>query len=86
MDLPSAGSVFKRPPGDSPGRLIEEAGCKGMSVGDAIVSSRHANFILNRGNATSADILGLVNEIRKIVHSRSSVYLELEQILLASRP
>ena len=86
MDLPSAGSVFKRPPGDSPGRLIEEAGCKGMSVGDAIVSSRHANFILNKGNATSTDILGLVNEIRGIVYSRSGVYLELEQIPLACRP
>ena len=86
MDLPNAGSVFKRPSGDYAGRLIEEAGCKGMNKGDAIVSSRHANFILNKGNATSTDILGLVSEIRGIVYGRSGVYLELEQIPLARRP
>jgi UDP-N-acetylmuramate dehydrogenase len=82
LDLPSAGSVFKRPPGDYAGRLIEAAGCKGMRVGDAMVSERHANFIVNVGAARAADILELISRVRRRVFETSGVYLELEQIPL----
>jgi UDP-N-acetylmuramate dehydrogenase len=85
LDPPNAGSVFKRPPGDYAGRLIEEAGCKGLRVGDAIVSERHANFIYNVGSATASDIFSLIDEVRRRVYERSGVYLELEQIPLAAR-
>lgn len=85
LDPPNAGSVFKRPPDDYAGRLIEEAGCKGLRVGDAVVSERHANFIYNVGSASAADILALIAEVRRRVFDRSGVYLELEQIRLAPR-
>jgi UDP-N-acetylmuramate dehydrogenase len=81
-DLPSAGSVFRRPRGDYAGRLIEEAGCKGMRVGDAEVSALHANFIVNRGHAKARDIMALISAIRARVFEKSGVYLELEQIPL----
>jgi len=80
LDLPSAGSVFRRPHGDYAGRLIEEAGCKGMRVGDAEVSGLHANFIVNRGAARASDIMALISAIRARVFEKSGVYLELEQI------
>jgi UDP-N-acetylmuramate dehydrogenase len=83
LDLPSAGSVFRRPRGDYAGRLIEEAGCKGMRVGDAEVSGLHANFIVNRGHAKARDIMALVSAIRGRVFEKSGVYLELEQIPLS---
>lgn len=85
-DLPSAGSVFKRPEGDYAGRLIEEAGCKGMRVGGAAVSGLHANFIVNTGDATAADIVGLIELVREKVRVASGITLELEQILLPARP
>lgn len=85
MDLPSAGSVFKRPPGDYPGRLIELAGCKGMRVGGALVSERHANFIVNDGGATAADIVELIDRVRARVRAACGVELELEQIVLSPR-
>ncbi len=85
LDPPNAGSVFKRPPGDYAGRLIEEAGCKGLRVGDAVVSERHANFIYNVGSATASDILTLIDEVRRRVYGKTGVYLELEQIPLAVR-
>lgn len=84
LDPPNAGSVFKRPPGDFAGRLVEEAGCKGLRVGGAEVSGRHANFIYNTGGATAGDILALITEVRRRVFEKSGVYLELEQIPLPS--
>jgi UDP-N-acetylmuramate dehydrogenase len=83
LDIPSAGSVFKRPPGDYAGRLIEAAGCKGLRVGGAMVSERHANFIVNAGGATAGDILGLITELRRRVFDSSGVWLEMEQIPLS---
>jgi len=83
LDLPSAGSVFRRPRGGYAGRLIDEAGCKGMRVGDAEVSGLHANFIVNRGAAKASDIMALVSAIRSRVFEKSGVYLELEQIPLS---
>jgi len=78
---PSAGCIFKNPPGTSAGRLIEEAGLKGERVGDAEVSAVHANFIVNRGHATSADIIGLVRKVRARVKSARGIDLEPEVLL-----
>ncbi len=85
LDDPNAGSVFKRPPGDYAGRLIEEAGCKGLKKGGAIVSPRHANFIINAGEATASDILELAGELRRRVHEFSGIWLEMEQIPLPGK-
>ena len=82
LDEPSAGSVFKRPPGDYAGRLIEISGCKGMRAGGALVSERHANFIVNTGSATAADIMALIARVRRKVYEDTGTYLELEQIPL----
>ena len=76
--LPSAGSVFKNPPGDYAGRLIEAAGLKGTRVGDAEISMRHANFIVNRGQARARDILALINLAQEKVSQKFGVNLELE--------
>jgi UDP-N-acetylenolpyruvoylglucosamine reductase len=78
---PSAGCIFKNPPGGSAGRIIDELGLKGERVGDAEVSTVHANFIVNRGAATSADIIGLVRKIRALVKSARGLDLEPEVML-----
>ena len=78
---PSAGCIFKNPPGLSAGKLIDELGLKGERVGDAEVSPVHANFIVNRGHATSADIIGLIRKIRGRVKSARGVDLEPEVLL-----
>lgn len=82
LDLPSAGSAFKRPEGHYAAALIDEAGLKGFSVGGAQVSEKHAGFIVNTGNATSADIHELMKQVRKRVYDNSNVLLEPEIILL----
>lgn len=74
----SAGCIFKNPSGNSAGRLIDLAGCKGLQVGDAVVSHRHANFIINRGHATADDTLRLIDRIRALVSERTGVRLDLE--------
>ena len=78
---PSAGCIFKNPPGNSAGRLIDESGLKGERVGDAEVSPVHANFIVNRGQATGADVLELVRRIRARVRQAKGVDLEPEVLL-----
>ncbi len=78
IDFPSAGCVFKNPTGDSAGRLIEAAGGKGLRVGQAEVSHRHANFILNLGRATAQDVLSLIQVVRQRVYDKLGVQLELE--------
>ncbi|WP_322480883.1 UDP-N-acetylmuramate dehydrogenase [Thermogemmatispora sp.] len=75
---PSAGSVFKNPPGDYAGRLIEQVGAKGLRCGRACISERHANFIVNLGGARAADIAALIREARNRVRERFGVELELE--------
>jgi UDP-N-acetylmuramate dehydrogenase len=77
-DLPSAGSVFKNPAQGSAGRLIEEAGLKGYRIGDAQISEKHANFIVNRGKARAQDILALVELVRQKVHQAKGIWLEME--------
>ena len=74
----SAGSVFKNPPHDYAGRLIEQAGLKGRRVGGAMISKRHANFIVNTGGATAADILALIEAAREAVMQTTGITLELE--------
>ncbi|HEU5086268.1 MAG TPA: UDP-N-acetylmuramate dehydrogenase, partial [Roseiflexaceae bacterium] len=78
----SCGSVFKNPPGDSAGRLIEAAGLKGHRVGSAEISAKHANYIVNLGGASSADVLRLTEIARERVHAEFGVTLELEVQLL----
>ena len=78
---PSAGCVFKNPPGNSAGRLIDECGLKGERVGDAEVSTVHANFIINRGRATGADVLELVRRVRARVRQVKGVELQPEVLL-----
>lgn len=78
---PSAGCVFKNPPGDSAGRLIDELGLKGLRIGGAEISAVHANFIVNRGGATSADVIALVRRVREEVRTRRGIELEPEALL-----
>ena len=78
---PSAGCVFKNPPGTSAGKLIDELGLKGERVGDAEVSPVHANFIINRGQATSADIITLMRLVRERVRQARAISLEPEVLL-----
>lgn len=82
LDLPSAGSAFKRPEGHFAAALIDQAGLKGFSVGGAQVSEKHAGFVVNTGGATSHDVYDLMIEIRKRVHENSGIVLEPEMILL----
>lgn len=76
------GSMFKNPPGDFAGRLIDTAGLKGQSVGEAEISSVHANFFVNRGSATASDILTLIRMAQDAVQKKHGVRLELEIELL----
>jgi UDP-N-acetylmuramate dehydrogenase len=78
----NAGSVFRNPPGDHAGRLIEAAGLTGHCVGGACVSEKHANFIINGGNARAADIEALIGEVRATVAARFGVQLETEVRIL----
>ena len=75
---PSAGSVFKNPPGWSAGQLIEEAGLRGTRIGDAQISHQHANYIVNTGQARALEVLNLINMVKERVHRLFGVELELE--------
>jgi UDP-N-acetylmuramate dehydrogenase len=83
LDLPSAGSAFKRPEGYYAAALIDEAGLKGFRIGGAQVSEKHAGFVVNVGGASSHDVHDLMRHIRKTVYEHSGVVLEPEMILLA---
>ncbi|MCY3727627.1 MAG: UDP-N-acetylmuramate dehydrogenase [Nitrospira sp.] len=85
LSQPNAGSVFKNPQGTTAGRLIEEAGLKGCRVGDAQVSTKHANFIVNLGQARSADVLQLIETIQREVSRQTGVMLELEWKVVGER-
>jgi UDP-N-acetylmuramate dehydrogenase len=78
LSLPSAGCVFKNPKNDSAGRVIESAGLKGVAVGDACVSMKHANFIVNQGHASARDVLSLIRKVRAQVARKTGIKLELE--------
>ncbi|MBQ8002941.1 MAG: hypothetical protein IJ297_05805, partial [Clostridia bacterium] len=78
LEYPSAGSTFKRPEGYFAAALIEEANLKGACVGDACVSEKHSGFIINKGNATTNDILALMEKVKKTVMEKSGVELQAE--------
>lgn len=82
LEYPSAGSTFKRPAGSYASLLIDQCGLKGRSVGDAQVSEKHCGFVVNKGNATCADVLRLCEEVRTEVQEKTGYVLELEPILL----
>lgn len=82
LDIPNAGSMFRRPVGHYAGTLIEKAGLKGYTVGGAKVSTKHAGFVVNMGNATADDVLNLISEVQKKVYDYSGVYLEPEVKIL----
>lgn len=84
LHYPNAGSVFKNPPGESAGRLIEAAGLKGERVGDAQISLMHANFIINLGAATARDVLMLINKARASVLDRFGIDLKPEVKVLGN--
>ncbi len=82
LDLPSAGSAFKRPEGHFAAALIDQAGLKGFTVGGAQVSEKHAGFVVNRGGATSKDVYELLMQVRNTVYEKFRVPLEPEIIIL----
>jgi len=82
LNLPSAGSVFKRPEGHFAGKLIEDAGLKGLRLGDAQVSEKHSGFIVNVGEATSNDVINLIKVVQKTISDKFGVKLETEVKIL----
>ena len=82
LDLPSAGSTFKRPEGYFAGKLIMDAGLRGFTVGGAQVSEKHCGFVVNRGGATAADVRELMKQVNERVQSRFGVSLEPEVKML----
>jgi UDP-N-acetylmuramate dehydrogenase len=82
LEFPSAGSIFKNSPGQAAGKLIEDIGLKGTTAGGAQISSKHANFIINRGNATASDVLGLIELIQSRVQKEKGVNLETEVVII----
>ena len=86
VELPNAGSIFKNPVMNTAGRLIENCGLKGSRIGNAEISRKHANFIVNLGNATSVDVLRLIRKAQHEVHMKFGVMLELEVKMLGEIP
>ena len=82
LTRPNAGSIFKNPPGQSAGKLIEEAGLKGTRIGDAQISQKHGNFIVNIGAARATDVVLLIKKIQQDVFKRNGIQLELELKIL----
>lgn len=78
LEWPSAGSTFKRPQGAFAGKLIEECGLRGFTVGGAQISEKHCGFVINRGGATCADVVALTEQVRQIVEARTGFVLERE--------
>ena len=78
LEFASAGSTFKRPPGYFAGTLIEQTGLKGLSIGDAQVSHKHAGFVINTGSASAKDVLDLIAEVQRRVYDQHGVHLEPE--------
>lgn len=81
-DMPNAGSVFKNPPNNKAGKLIESLSLRGYNIGDAMVSKKHSNFIVNKGNATGEDIINLINYIKDKLKEKYNIELELEQEII----
>ena len=82
LEYPNAGSVFRNPENEYAGELIEKLNLKGYNINGAEVSNKHANFIINKGNATGQDIISLINKIEKEVEEKYQIKLKLEQIII----
>lgn len=82
LEYPSAGSVFRNPEGNYAGKIIEELGLKGKRIGGAEISTKHANFIINKNNASSSDILNLIKLVQKAAKDKYKIDLKLEQQLV----
>ena len=82
LDKPSAGSVFRNPTGLSSGKLIEDAGLKGYTIGGAMVSTKHANFIINTGSASYDDIIDLIHYVKNEIKRLYNIDLILEQEII----
>lgn len=82
LEYPSAGSVFRNPEGNYAGKIIEELGLKGKNIGGAEISTKHANFIINKNNASSSDILNLIKLVQKEAKDKYKIDLKLEQQLV----
>lgn len=82
LTMPNSGSIFKNPDGDKAGRLIESAGLKGCQIGGASVSIKHANFIVNKGNASAEDVVRLIKHIQDVVEEKNNIKLEQEIIVV----
>ena len=83
LSLPSAGSIFRNPTGEmSAGELIDQAGLKGLRAGEAEISTKHANFIVNTGHAKASDVMALMGQVQETVFKRFGVELELEVIIV----
>jgi UDP-N-acetylmuramate dehydrogenase len=78
MDMPSAGSVFKRPEGHFTRKLVDDCGLRGFHIGDAAISDKHCGFIVNKGNASAKDVLDLIKYVQDTVYNRFGVKLETE--------
>lgn len=85
LQYKNAGSIFKNPKDQPAGRLIEEAGLKGLAIGDAMISGKHGNFIINRGHATTDDILALIRHVQERILCDRGVVLELEVKFLGEK-
>lgn len=85
LEMASAGSTFKRPVGNFAGTLIDKAGLKGYTVGDAQVSLKHAGFVVNKGHATCADVLQLIHDVQVKVYAEAGIHLEPEVLLIGEK-
>lgn len=82
IEYPSAGSTFKRQEGIITAKLIDECGLKGFSIGDAEVSTKHAGFIINKGNAKCSDIIKLIDHVKQVVYDKTKIKIETEIVIL----
>ena len=86
LNFASAGSTFKRPEGYFAGKLIQDSGLKGLSIGDAQVSEKHSGFVINRGNATAKELLDLMFAVKATVNAKFGVMLEEEVKIVGEDP
>ncbi len=84
LQQPNCGSVFKNPEGTTAGKIIEECGLKGFRIGDAMVSQKHGNFIVNLGNAKSQDIRNVIDHVKKVVTEKKAIQLKEEVVMMES--
>lgn len=85
LEYPSAGSTFKRPEGSYASLLIEQCGLKGVHVGDAEVSEKHSGFVINKGNATFAELMELIEFVKKVVREQTGYLLECEPLIISDK-